>query len=54
MLLGYSAGSALAGLLQLKDQLKPEDVVVLLIHDHGSRYVEKIYNDDWMKKNGWL
>lgn len=54
MLLGYSAGSALAGLLQLKDQLKPEDVVVLLIHDHGSRYVEKIYNDDWMKNNGWL
>lgn len=54
MLLGYSAGSALAGLRQMKDRLKPSDVVVLLIHDHGSRYVEKIYNDEWMKNLGWL
>ena len=54
MLLGYSAGSALAGLIQIKDQLKEDDVVVLLIHDHGSRYVEKIYNDEWMKSLDWL
>ena len=54
MLLGYSAGSALAGLLQLKDRLKPDDVVVLVIHDHGSRYVGKVYNDDWMRERGFL
>ena len=54
ILLGYSAGSAMAGLLQLKDQLKPEDVVVVVIHDHGSRYVGKIYNDDWMRERGFL
>ncbi|MFN8330325.1 MAG: hypothetical protein U0T81_03750 [Saprospiraceae bacterium] len=42
ILLGYSAGSALAGLHQLKNQLKPEDTVVLIFHDHGSRYVGKI------------
>lgn len=54
LLLGYSAGSAVAGLLQLKDQLKPEDVVVVVIHDHGSRYVGKIYNDDWMRERGFL
>jgi cystathionine beta-synthase len=54
ILLGYSAGSALAGLLQLKDRLKPEDVVVILFHDHGSRYVGKIYNDDWMRERGFL
>ena len=54
ILLGYSAGSALAGLIQLKDQLTPDDVVVLVIHDHGSRYIGKIYNDDWMRERGFL
>ncbi|MEM6395298.1 MAG: pyridoxal-phosphate dependent enzyme [Bacteroidota bacterium] len=54
MLLGYSAGSALAGLLQLADKLTPEDIVVVVIHDHGSRYVGKIYNDDWMRERGFL
>ncbi|MBK8627106.1 MAG: pyridoxal-phosphate dependent enzyme [Saprospiraceae bacterium] len=54
MLLGYSAGSALAGLLQMKDQLKPTDVVVILFHDHGSRYMGKLYNDDWMRERGFL
>lgn len=54
MLLGYSAGSAFAGLLQLKDQFKKDDVVVVLIHDHGSRYVGKIFNDDWMRERGFI
>jgi cystathionine beta-synthase len=51
---GYSAGSCLQGLLQLKDQLKASDVVVCIFHDHGSRYVGKVYNDDWMKSKGFL
>jgi len=54
MLLGYSAGSAFAGLLQLKDKLTKDDVVVVIIHDHGSRYVGKLYNDDWMRERGFL
>ncbi|MCB0686866.1 MAG: pyridoxal-phosphate dependent enzyme [Saprospiraceae bacterium] len=54
ILLGYSAGSAMAGLLQLGDRLKTDDVVVLIFHDHGSRYVGKIYNDDWMRERGFL
>jgi cystathionine beta-synthase len=54
ILLGYSCGSALQGLLQMKDQLKPDDLVVIIFHDHGSRYVNKIYNDDWMKERGFL
>ena len=54
MLLGYSAGSAVAGLLQLQDRLKPGDMVVIPIHDHGSRYVGKIYNDDWMRGKGFM
>ena len=49
-----SAGSAIKGLIQLKDQLKPEDVVVVLFHDHGSRYIGKIFNDDWMRERGFL
>ncbi|MEI8280160.1 MAG: pyridoxal-phosphate dependent enzyme [Bacteroidota bacterium] len=51
---GYSAGSVVAGLRQLKDKLKKDDVVVLIFHDHGSRYVGKVYNDEWMLDRGWL
>ena len=51
---GNSAGSAIKGLLQLKDQFTKNDVVVVLLHDHGSRYVAKMYNDDWMRSNGFL
>ncbi len=51
---GNSAGSAIKGLLQLKDQLTEDDVVVVLFHDHGSRYVGKMYNDDWMRERGFL
>lgn len=54
LLMGYSAGSALAGLLQLKDNFTAKDVVVVIFHDHGSRYVGKIYNDDWMRERGFL
>lgn len=51
---GMSSGSAIKGLLQLKDELKPEDVVVVLFHDSGSRYIAKIFNDDWMREKGYL
>jgi cystathionine beta-synthase len=51
---GNSAGCAVQGLLQLKDQLKPDDLVVVIFHDHGSRYVGKIFNDDWMRDRGFL
>jgi len=52
--IGYSAGSVIAGLRQLKDKLKKTDVVVVIFHDHGSRYVAKIYNDEWMLDRGFL
>lgn len=51
---GYSAGSAISALVQMKDQFTKDDVIVVLLHDHGSRYVGKIYNDEWMKEMGWL
>jgi cystathionine beta-synthase len=51
---GYSAGSCIQGLLQLKDRLKKDDLVVCIFHDHGSRYVAKVYNDQWMIERGFL
>jgi len=51
---GNSAGSAIGGLLQLKDIFKPTDVVVVIFHDHGTRYLGKMYNDEWMKMKGWI
>ena len=51
---GNSAGAAIKGLHQLKDELKEDDVVVVLFHDHGSRYIGKMFNDDWMRERGFL
>jgi cystathionine beta-synthase len=51
---GYSAGSCISGLMHLKDKLKKGDVVVAILHDHGSRYVAKVYNDQWMAERGFL
>jgi cystathionine beta-synthase len=51
---GNSAGSAMAGLMQMKDRFKVGDVVVVIFHDHGTRYLGKMFNDDWMKMKGWL
>ena len=51
---GYSAGSCIQGLMQLKDQLKKDDLVVCIFHDHGSRYIGKIYNDQWMMERGFM
>ncbi|NAS32424.1 pyridoxal-phosphate dependent enzyme [Flavobacteriaceae bacterium R38] len=51
---GNSAGSAIKGLLQLKEHFGPDDVVVVLFHDSGSRYVGKMFNDDWMRDRGFL
>jgi len=50
---GNSCGAAIKGLLQLKKHFNKNDVVVVLLHDSGSRYIGKIYNDDWMKKQGF-
>ena len=51
---GNSAGSAIAGVLQLKDKLKEGDKVLVIFHDHGTRYLAKIFNDDWMRERGFL
>src|SRR3954449_3428258 len=51
---GNSAGSAMAGLLQLKEHFTQDDLVVVIVHDHGSRYLGKMFNDDWMRERGFL
>ena len=51
---GNSAGAALAGLMQLKNELKEGDIVVIIFHDHGSRYMGKMYNEDWLRERGFL
>jgi cystathionine beta-synthase len=51
---GNSAGSAMAGLLQLKDHFSKDDVIVVIFHDHGSRYLAKMFNDEWMRAKGFL
>jgi len=51
---GNSTGSAVAGLIQMKDKFKEGDVVVIIFPDHGSRYMGKMYNDDWLRDRGFL
>ena len=51
---GNSAGSAMAGLLQLKNELKETDVVVVIFHDHGTRYLGKMFNEEWMREKGFF
>ena len=51
---GNSAGSAMAGVLQLRDRFTADDVVVVIFHDHGTRYLGKMFNDDWMREKGFL
>jgi cystathionine beta-synthase len=51
---GNSAGAAMAGVLQLREHFRPGDVVVVIFHDHGSRYLGKMFNDEWMRAKGFL
>lgn len=52
--LGHSSGAAVQGVLQLSQLLNDNDIVVVLCHDHGSRYIGKVYNDDWMREKGFI
>ena len=51
---GNSAGSAMAGLIQLADRFKKGEMVVVIFHDHGTRYLGKMYNPDWMREKGFV
>lgn len=51
---GGSAGTAMAGALKYADRVKENEVMVILLPDTGERYLSKVYNDDWMRENGFL
>ena len=51
---GNSAGSAMAGLLQLREHFTEDDVIVVIFHDHGTRYLGKMFNDEWMREKGFI
>jgi cystathionine beta-synthase len=51
---GNSAGSAMAGMVQLASKLKEGDLAVVIFHDHGTRYLGKMFNDDWMREKGFF
>ncbi len=51
---GNSTGASIAGLLQMKEHLKEDDLVVVIVHDHGTRYLAKMYNEDWLRERGFL
>lgn len=54
LLLGYSSGAALEAVFAMRNKLTADDVVVVLFPDHGSRYLGKVYNEEWMKEQGYL
>jgi cystathionine beta-synthase len=54
ILVGNSAGAAIKGVIQLANELTENDVVVVLFHDHATRYIGKMFNDDWMRERGFL
>lgn len=51
---GGSSGSALHAALKIAGDLTENDIIVMVIADHGSRYLSKLYNDNWMKDNQYL
>ncbi len=55
LFVGWSSGSAVHGALEwAKEHLTKDDVMVILLPDHGTRYLNKVYNDNWMKDHGFL
>ena len=56
MFVGYTSGAAMQALKQLneKGEFKKGSNVVVIFPDHGSRYMSKIYSDDWMQNQGFF
>ncbi|MEB3015770.1 cysteine synthase family protein [Capnocytophaga ochracea] len=56
LFMGYTSGAAMQAVKQYAEAGKFDEnsIVVALLADHGSRYMNKIYSDDWMKKQGFI
>jgi len=54
LFVGWSSGSAVFGALEYaREHLKEDDTMVILLPDHGTRYLNKVYNENWMKDHGY-
>ena len=51
---GSSSGAAVVGAIKAVEAMSEDDVIVTLLPDRGDRYLTKLYNDEWMKENGFL
>ncbi|MEM7209038.1 MAG: pyridoxal-phosphate dependent enzyme [Pseudomonadota bacterium] len=55
LFVGWSCGSAVYGALEYaRENLQDDDVMVIILPDHGTRYLAKVYNDNWMKDHGFV
>jgi cystathionine beta-synthase len=55
LFVGWSSGSAVFGALEhAREHMKEDDVMVIILPDHGTRYLGKVYNDDWMRSQGYI
>ncbi|MEM0518754.1 MULTISPECIES: PLP-dependent cysteine synthase family protein [Aequorivita] len=56
LFVGYTSGAAMQGLKQLEEEgeFTEDSNIVVIFPDHGSRYMSKIYNDDWMSQQGFI
>ena len=55
LFIGWSCGSAVHGALDYaKNNLKRNDIMVVILPDHGTRYLGKVYSDSWMTDHGFL
>lgn len=55
LFIGWSCGSAVFGALEYaRSNLAEDDTMVIILPDHGTRYLGKIYNDNWMKDHGYI
>jgi cystathionine beta-synthase len=54
MFAGGSSGGAVWAALEVAKQAGPDDVIIVILPDSGSRYLSKIFNDGWMEDNAFL
>ncbi len=54
LLVGWSCGSAVYGALEYARNLSKNDLMVIILPDHGTRYLGKVYNDTWMSNHDFI
>lgn len=54
LFIGWSCGAAVHGALEYARELSKDDLMVIILPDHGTRYLGKVYNDEWMRNHNFL